>query len=87
MYRLSSAVSLGGLPPFLCNASNSFGRIKSISSKVLGFTPYSRLKRVVDERCCLPNNSLENPEGNNNNDNDFLHTLPFGKINALSLYP
>jgi hypothetical protein len=43
--------------------------------------------RVVGERCCLPNNSLENPEGNNNSDNDFLHTLPFGKMNALSLYP
>jgi hypothetical protein len=30
LYRLSSGVNLGCLPPFLCNASNSFWRIDSM---------------------------------------------------------
>jgi hypothetical protein len=55
-------------------------------SRIGAFSP-SVPPLVVGERRCLPNNSLENPEGNNNSDNDFLHTLPFGKINALSLEP
>jgi hypothetical protein len=28
----------------------------------------------VGERCCLPNNSLEKPKGNNKSYNDFVHT-------------
>jgi hypothetical protein len=44
------------------------------------FIADSTVFRVVGERCCLPNNSLENPEGNNNSDNDFMHTLRFGKM-------
>jgi hypothetical protein len=42
------------------------------------------LYQVVGEKCCLPNNSLENPEVNNKSDNDFLHTMLFGKENAFS---
>jgi hypothetical protein len=47
LYRLSSAVNLGGLPPFLCNASNSFWRIKSMVWNVSGLTPYNSLKRTA----------------------------------------
>jgi hypothetical protein len=38
---------------------------------------------VVGERCCLPNNYLEKAEVNNNSDNDFVYTMPLGKMNAF----
>jgi hypothetical protein len=43
-HNLFSGVSLGGFPPFLCIALNSFCRTDSILLNVAGFTPYSRLK-------------------------------------------
>jgi hypothetical protein len=39
---------------------------------------------VVGERCYLPNNSLKEPKGNSQSDNDFMHTMIFGKTYAFS---
>jgi hypothetical protein len=48
------------------------------------FIADSTVFRIVGERCCLPNNSLENPEVNNKSDNDFVYTMLLGKTNAFS---
>jgi hypothetical protein len=41
-------------------------------------------KPVVGERCCSPNNSLKEPQVNNESDNYFVHTMVFRKMNAFS---
>jgi hypothetical protein len=38
MYRFSSTVSLGGIPPLLCNVSRSFWSIESITYRILSRT-------------------------------------------------
>jgi hypothetical protein len=42
------------------------------------------IKSAVDERCCSPNNSLKEPKVNNQSDNDFMHSMVFGKTYAFS---
>jgi hypothetical protein len=42
------------------------------------------LHLAVDERCCSPNNSLKEPKVNNQSNNDFMHSMIFGKTYAFS---
>jgi hypothetical protein len=41
-------------------------------------------KTTAGEKCCSPNNSLKEPKVNNKSDNDFVHTMAFGKTYAFS---
>jgi hypothetical protein len=39
---------------------------------------------VAGEKCCSPNNSLKEPKVNNQSNNDFMHSMVFGKTHAFS---
>ncbi|MDR2071298.1 MAG: hypothetical protein LBP81_07800, partial [Treponema sp.] len=75
-YRVQEKVRIDILERFGYYSTESNGHLSE-------YLPWYR-KRVVGERCCLPNNSLKKPKVNNQSYNDFVHALVFGKSYAFS---